>query len=67
MGTISEKSTVAPPDAATVAATISATIMSTDTVTTDTVVPRNNPISLHNTVSVDVIKAMDPGYEKNIL
>ena len=30
-------------------------------------VRNNNEFALHSTVSIDVIKAMDPGYETNIL
>ena len=36
---------------------------------TETIAPAsvNNEFTLHNTVSIEVIKALDPGYEKNIL
>jgi hypothetical protein len=61
LATLSE-STITHPNGVTVTGTISAAITSTDVM-----VPRNNQISLNNTVSVDVIKTMDPGYEKNIL
>ena len=50
--------------------TVSATIPPIEASTVSTTiasVPGNNSIALHDTVSIDVIKALDPGYETNIL
>ena len=73
--TIDNNSYNAPvTDVNNVTAVATVALMNENTTTQDTTVLAtiapisvNNDFTLHNTVSIDVIKAMDPGYETTIL